>query len=39
MDAQTITAVISAAVPAVSAVVSVFYSHRSTQYAERSAQN
>ena len=42
MDAQTITAVVSAVsavLAAASAGVSVYYSHRSTQYAERSAQN
>ena len=39
MDAQTVTAIASAGVAAISAVVSVYYSHRSTQYALRSAQN
>jgi hypothetical protein len=38
MDAQTVTAIASAGVAAISAVVSVYYSHRSTQYALRSAQ-
>lgn len=39
MDAQTITAVVSAFLAAASAGVSVYYSHKATRYAERSAQN
>jgi hypothetical protein len=38
MDAQTVTSVASAGVAAVSAGVSVYYSHKATQHAERSAQ-
>lgn len=39
MDAQTITAVCSACVAAISASISVYYSHRATQHADRSAQS
>jgi hypothetical protein len=38
MDPQTVTSVASAGVAALSAGVSVYYSHKATQHAERSAQ-